>query len=87
MYFKDGIDFDTKGYIPAHLLGNMWAQQWDNIEDIVKPFNDTTILDVTEAMVEQVIDTLGCLEFQKLCAIKLAGYSQLPEGGGPLNSY
>ena len=43
------------GYIPAHLLGNMWAQQWDNIENIVKPFDDTAILDVTEAMQEQVI--------------------------------
>ena len=32
----------------------MWAQQWDGIEEIVKPFNDTTILDVTDAMVEQV---------------------------------
>ena len=43
------------GYIPAHLLGSMWAQQWDNIENIVKPFDDTAILDVTEAMQEQVI--------------------------------
>ena len=31
----------------------MWAQQWDNIEQIVKPYNDTTILDVTDALVEQ----------------------------------
>ena len=32
----------------------MWAQQWDNIETIVKPYDDTTILDVTEEMVKQV---------------------------------
>jgi peptidyl-dipeptidase A len=25
--------------IPAHLLGNMWAQQWGNIYDLVKPQN------------------------------------------------
>ena len=25
------------GMIPAHLLGNMWAQSWSNIYDIVKP--------------------------------------------------
>jgi peptidyl-dipeptidase A len=25
--------------IPAHLLGNMWAQQWGNIYDLVKPEN------------------------------------------------
>ena len=46
------------GYIPAHLLGNMWAQQWDNIEPIVKPFDDTPILDVTEAMQKQVCTIL-----------------------------
>jgi hypothetical protein len=33
----------------------MWAQQWDLIEDIVKPYDDTTILDVTDAMVAQVM--------------------------------
>jgi peptidyl-dipeptidase A len=27
----------ANGPIPAHLLGNMWAQQWGNIYDIVKP--------------------------------------------------
>jgi peptidyl-dipeptidase A len=48
------VEITKSGYIPAHLLGNMWAQQWDGIEDVVKPFNDTTILDVTDAMVEQV---------------------------------
>ena len=42
------------GYIPAHLLGDMWAQQWDNIEPIAKPFNDVPVLDVTEAMQKQV---------------------------------
>ena len=36
-----------------------WAQQWDNIESIVKPFDDTPILDVTEAMIEQVSTILG----------------------------
>ncbi|MBI1766008.1 MAG: M2 family metallopeptidase [Acidobacteria bacterium] len=27
----------ANGPIPAHLLGNMWAQQWGNIYDVVKP--------------------------------------------------
>ncbi|MDX6611995.1 MAG: peptidyl-dipeptidase [Blastocatellia bacterium] len=25
------------GQIPAHLLGNMWGQQWDSIYDVLKP--------------------------------------------------
>ena len=32
----------------------MWAQTWSNIENIVKPYNDTPIFDVTQAMIDQV---------------------------------
>jgi len=27
-----------QGHIPAHLLGNMWAQSWDAILDVLSPF-------------------------------------------------
>ena len=54
-FFQQDVPITKGGYIPAHLLGNMWAQQWE-IEEIVKPFNDTVILDVSDAMVEQVGD-------------------------------
>lgn len=53
VYNPQGAGIKGNGYIPANVLGNMWAQSWENIEDIVKPFNDTTILDVTDQMVEQ----------------------------------
>jgi peptidyl-dipeptidase A len=39
------------GPIPAHLLGNMWAQNWRNIFDIVKPYMETP--DVTGEMMKQ----------------------------------
>ena len=32
--------------LPAHLLGNMWAQQWDGIYDIVEPYPGQGSLDV-----------------------------------------
>ncbi len=32
--------------LPAHLLGNMWAQQWDGIFDIVEPYPGQGSLDV-----------------------------------------
>ncbi len=35
-YGKDKIA--EKGPIPAHLLGNMWAQEWDNIYPLVEPY-------------------------------------------------
>ena len=34
-------------YIEAHLLGNMWAQSWVNIYNIVEPYANKTSLDVT----------------------------------------
>jgi peptidyl-dipeptidase A len=36
--------------IPAHLLGNMWAQDWANIWDILEPNKGSTSLDVTARM-------------------------------------
>ncbi|XP_051014842.1 angiotensin-converting enzyme [Acomys russatus] len=44
---------NLNGPIPAHLLGNMWAQTWSNIYDLVAPFPSAPNLDATEAMVKQ----------------------------------
>uniref|UniRef100_A0A803Y9V1 Angiotensin-converting enzyme n=1 Tax=Meleagris gallopavo TaxID=9103 RepID=A0A803Y9V1_MELGA len=44
---------NLKGPIPAHLLGNMWAQQWNNIYDLMVPYPDKPNLDVTSTMVNQ----------------------------------
>lgn len=41
------------GPIPMHLLGNMWAQQWSEISELVIPFPGKPVLDVTEEMVRQ----------------------------------
>lgn len=39
----------------AHsVLGNMWGQSWANVFDIVVPFKNKTLIDVTRAMQEQV---------------------------------
>ncbi|KAG9343795.1 hypothetical protein JZ751_013176 [Albula glossodonta] len=44
---------NLRGPIPAHLLGNMWAQTWNNIYDMMVPFPDKPNVDVTNAMKEQ----------------------------------
>ncbi len=36
--------------IPAHLLGNMWAQSWENIYADVAPKTDTPAIDLTERL-------------------------------------
>jgi peptidyl-dipeptidase A len=38
------------GPIPAHLLGNMWAQEWGNIYDLVEPYPKAVSLDVDERL-------------------------------------
>ncbi len=47
-YGKDKVP-DGKP-IPAHLLGNMWAQEWANIYPLVEPFKGQESLDVTSAL-------------------------------------
>ncbi|GMU05398.1 M2 family metallopeptidase [Corallococcus caeni] len=42
--------------IPAHLLGNMWAQEWNNIYPLVEPFPGQASLDVGSALVKQGYD-------------------------------
>lgn len=41
------------GPIPAHLLGNMWAQNWKNIEDLVTPYPGKTRGDITPELLRQ----------------------------------
>ena len=44
--------YNANGPIPAHLLGNMWAQTWGNLQEF-RPHPDKQSLDVTEEMVRQ----------------------------------
>jgi len=50
-YGEDKVPLDQP--IPAHLLGNMWSQTWDNIYDLLEPYPGVADLDVTAALVEQ----------------------------------
>jgi peptidyl-dipeptidase A len=42
--------------IPAHLLGNMWAQEWTNVYPLVEPYPGMASLDVTSKLVAQKWD-------------------------------
>jgi peptidyl-dipeptidase A len=41
------------GPLPAHLLGNMWAQNWRNLADLVMPFPAKPPVDVSSEMLRQ----------------------------------
>ncbi len=44
--------------IPAHLLGNMWAQEWNNIYPLVEPFPGQASLDVDVELKKQGYDAM-----------------------------
>ncbi|XP_048869765.1 angiotensin-converting enzyme [Brienomyrus brachyistius] len=54
LYLQYGPKYiNLRGPIPAHLLGNMWAQTWNNIYDMMIPFPGKPNVDVTDAMIQQ----------------------------------
>lgn len=55
-YGADKVALDQP--IPAHLLGNMWSQTWDNIYPIMEPYEGVASLDVTAALEKQGYDEL-----------------------------
>lgn len=40
-------------YIPAHLLGNMWAQDWSSLYSLVAPFKNVTLFNITETLIKK----------------------------------
>jgi peptidyl-dipeptidase A len=53
---KYGEKGSVDGMIPAHLTGNMWAQQWGNIWDLLEPYKGAGSLDVTGGLQKQQYD-------------------------------
>ncbi|CAF4392333.1 unnamed protein product, partial [Rotaria sordida] len=45
--------FNCSGPIPAHILGNMWAQTWNDRFDDVIPYPDAPLLNMTEVLIEK----------------------------------
>lgn len=76
---KYGNDLvDPTGPIPAHLLGNMWAQQWGNIYELVAPPEGDTGYDLTQILQERKIDAREMVKYGENFFISL-GFEPLPE--------
>lgn len=43
----------SEGPLPAHILGDIWAQEWSNLASIVTPYPEYNNIDVTEEMLRQ----------------------------------
>lgn len=56
LHEKYGEAVPEDGKIPAHLTGNMWAQEWANLYPWLEPYPEEPSLDVTAALVKAGYD-------------------------------
>jgi peptidyl-dipeptidase A len=75
-YGKDKIP--DKAPIPAHLLGNMWAQEWQNVYDLVEPYGGQGSLDVDKKLKEKHYDSKKMVELGENFFVSL-GLDKLPK--------
>ena len=69
----------SDGMIPAHLLGNMWAQDWSNVYDLVAPAGPTGAgVDITALLARKHVDALGMVHYAENFYTSL-GLRKLPE--------
>jgi peptidyl-dipeptidase A len=66
------------GPIPAHLLGNMWSQEWTSVYDLLEPFPSAGNLDITAALERQDYDAKRVAEAGERFFISM-GMPELPE--------
>jgi peptidyl-dipeptidase A len=75
-YGDDKVSRD--GPIPAHLLGNIWAQQWGTLYDLMEPAPGVAQFDVTEALRTQKWDEVRMTRAAEQFFVSL-GLPKLPE--------
>ncbi len=64
--------------IPAHLLGNMWSQQWGNIYDLVGPPAGRSSIDLTPILRQRGVDAERMVRYGERFFSQL-GFDPLPQ--------
>jgi peptidyl-dipeptidase A len=64
--------------IPAHVFGNIWAQQWNNIFDLLEPYPGVSNLNVTSALEKQGYDAVRMTKSAESFYTSM-GFPDLPE--------
>ena len=75
-YGPDAVPAD--GPIPAHLLGNLWAQQWGNIYKLVKPPTGVPGFDLTAMLKARKLDEKEMVRYGERFFTSL-GFERLPQ--------
>ena len=63
--------------IPAHLLGNMWSQSWDNVYDLVGPAEDEGGYDLDDLLRTANVDAVEMVRYGERFFTSL-GFDPLP---------
>jgi peptidyl-dipeptidase A len=66
------------GMIPAHLLGNMWAQEWGNVYPLVAPADGGQGYDLTQLLKDKNVNELGMVHYGE-GFFKSLGFAELPK--------
>ncbi len=75
---KYGDIVPASGPIPAHLLGNIWAQDWTNIYKLVAPPNADPGYDLTQILKSRNTDALAMVHYGENF-FKSLGFAPLPQ--------
>jgi peptidyl-dipeptidase A len=75
-YGKDLVPLD--GPIPAHLLGNMWAQTWGNVYPLVAPEDADPGYDLTARLKAKGVEPLEMFHYGERFFLSL-GFEPLPQ--------
>ena len=75
---KYGDAVPANGPIPAHLLGNMWAQTWDNVYPLVAPKDADPGFDLTQILKSRKTDPLQMVRYGEGFFSSL-GFDPLPK--------
>jgi peptidyl-dipeptidase A len=75
-YGKELVPLDQP--IPAHLLGNMWAQSWDNLYDMVAPPSADPGYNLTDRLQAKKLDAKEMTRYGERFFTSL-GFAPLPE--------
>lgn len=75
---KYGNLVPVRGPIPADLLGNMWAQEWDNIYPLVAPANADPGYDLTALLKQRKADWKQMVKYGEGFFVSL-GFPPLPQ--------
>src|SRR5579864_2063228 len=75
-YGKDVVP--PNGPIPAHLLGNPWAQEWNNVYELMDSPKPAQSYDLTKILVERKTDAHGMVKYGESFFSSI-GFAPLPE--------